>query len=123
MFTTDLAAATGILILATVVEALVEYFLRPLFKPWVEGTPPVASLTAEEGQDPPKKTDDRVTDRDLALRYTAALVGVVLCCVYAVDLLAVAGLVSPMPLVGYVVTGLLIGRGANFVHDFAARWM
>jgi hypothetical protein len=38
-------------------------------------------------------------------------------------LLALVGLVVPIPWVGYIITGLLIGRGANFVHDFASRWL
>jgi hypothetical protein len=41
----------------------------------------------------------------------------------AVAGLAMAGLVSPWPWVGNVVTGLIIGRGANFVHDLASRWL
>jgi len=30
-------------------------------------------------------------------------------------------LVSPWPWAGNIMTGLIIGRGANFVHDFASR--
>jgi hypothetical protein len=61
--------------------------------------------------------------RTMALRYSAAVAGVVLCVAYAVDMLALAGLESGWPLVGCVLTGLLIGRGANFVNDFVERWV
>lgn len=61
-----------------------------------------------------------VLARTMALRYSA---GVVLCIAYAVDILALVALVSGWPLVGCVLTGLLIGRGANFVNDFVERWV
>jgi hypothetical protein len=105
---------TAILILATLVESLVEYLIRPLVKPWIEGRPPAARLVGEP---------DPITWRDMLLRYVAAVVGILLCWIYNADLLAMVGLVSPWPWVGNVVTGLIIGRGANFVHDFASRWL
>jgi hypothetical protein len=94
-------AIAGILILATLAESLVEYLIAPAAdeladeKPW----------------------------REIAMRYIAALVGVALSSLYQTDLLAMLGLVAPWPWVGWVVTGLLIGRGSNFVHDFASRWL
>jgi hypothetical protein len=94
-------AIAGILILATLCESLVEYLIAP---------------AADE------LADDKPW-RELALRYLAALVGVALSSVYQTDLLAMLGLTSPWPWVGWVVTGLLIGRGSNFVHDFASRWL
>ena len=63
------------------------------------------------------------TWQTLALRYTAALVGVLLCVTYEADLLAYFGLFPPWPWIGWVITGLVIGRGSNFVHDFASRWL
>ena len=47
--------------------------------------------------------------RDILLRYRA-------------DLLALAGLASPTPLVGQIITGLVVGRGANYLHDLVSRW-
>ena len=46
-----------------------------------------------------------------------------LCILYRVDLLACFDLVSPWPFAGWIITGLLIGRGSNFIHDFATRWL
>jgi hypothetical protein len=91
----------GILILATLAESLVEYLIAP--------------IGDELGDDSPW--------REMAMRYIAALVGIALATVYRTDLLAMLGLTSPWPIVGYIVTGLLIGRGSNFVHDFAGRWL
>jgi hypothetical protein len=112
---------TAILILATLVESLVEYLIHPLVKlpAATGGKPPAARPIAGE---------PAVTWRDLLLRYVAAAVGILLCWIYNADLRAVAGLamvglVSPWPWVGNIVTGLIIGRGANFVHDFASRWL
>ena len=59
----------------------------------------------------------------LALRYVSVLLGVALCIIYRVDLLLYFNLIPPWPWVGSLITGLLIGRGANFVHDFATRWL
>ena len=96
------AMLLAILLLAALVEALVEYFVRPWLKP-------------DEAEVP--------LWRSMALRYSAAIVGVGLCLVYAMDLLALVGLTARAPYVGEVLTGLLIGRGANFVNDFVERWV
>ena len=109
-----LPTITAILILATLVESLVEYLIRPLVKP--------TSLRAEPSN--PQLAEEEVTSwRDLLLRYVAAAVGILLCWLYSADLLAMLDLVSPWPWAGNIITGLIIGRGANFVHDFASRWL
>lgn len=103
---TMIATVTGIFVLAALAEALVEYLIKPIVD--------AADATAD-GESP--------AWRDLTLRYTAALVGVLLCVLYRADLLYYFDLYPPWPWVGYVITGLLIGRGSNFVHDFASRWL
>ena len=50
-----------------------------------------------------------------------ALLGVTLCMLANVDLLHLAGIDLKLPPVGTVLTGLLISRGASFVHDIWAR--
>lgn len=42
---------------------------------------------------------------------------------FAVDALALFNITSTVPYVGCVVTGLLLGRGANWIHDFVKRWI
>ena len=91
----------GILILATLAESLVEYLIAPA-------------------------ADNVLGDkawRELFMRYVAALVGVALATTYRTDLLSMLGLTTPWPWVGWVITGILLGRGSNFVHDFATRWL
>ena len=58
------------------------------------------------------------------LRYVAMLVGVGLAFAYQLDLLYAAfGVVAGAPYVGILITGLAIGRGANWLHDFASRYL
>jgi len=106
----NLAPITSILVLATLAEALVEYLFSPIIK------------AGEENEMQPEP-QGALNWRDLALRYTAAAVGVGLCVIYQADLFAAFGLVPPWPWIGWVITGLLIGRGSNFVHDFASTWL
>jgi len=82
----------GILALAFLSESLTEYLFAG----------PLASL-----------------GRQHYLRYVAALVGVALCLAYRVDLLqASLGLAPGWPPLGQALTGLILGRGANYLHDF-----
>jgi hypothetical protein len=112
-----ITALTSVLVLAALAEALVEYLFSPIIKAQEPNAP---ALRAREMEPEPAANLDW---RALTLRYTAALVGVLLCIVYQADLLLLFNLNPPWPWVGYLITGLLIGRGSNFVHDFAARWL
>jgi hypothetical protein len=56
-----------------------------------------------------------------AKAYAGLLVGVVLCVVYGVDILATLGYAAAFPYVGSVLTGLLIGRGSNIANDIIGR--
>jgi len=51
----------------------------------------------------------------------AAVIGVALCLLADVDLLRLGGVDLRSPPVGKVLTGILISRGASFLHDFWAR--
>lgn len=55
------------------------------------------------------------------LNYVALAMGILACLVYKVDLLAILGLVSPMPYVGSIASGLIVGRGSNYLNDFISR--
>jgi len=105
--TATLATITSILVLAAVAEALIEHLVKPILDTVAQDPPPEAG----------------VDWRALALRYTAAVLAVLLCFMYRADLLVILGLHPPWPWAGYLITGLLIGRGSNFVHDFATRWL
>ena len=58
------------------------------------------------------------------LKYVAALVGVAFAFAYSLDLIAaMLGAVPNPPWVGVLLTGLAVGRGANYVHDFAKTYL
>ena len=103
------ATITAILLLATITEALVEY----LAKPWLR----LAIGRIDPADERAQATVDLITG------YTATAVGILLCLAYNADMLALVGLASAWPWIGPVVTGILAGRGANFVHDFSKRWL
>ncbi len=105
-----IAAVTGILILATIAEALVEHIFAPI-------------LDARDPNDMEPEPATVLDWKALALRYVSVLIGVALCIVYQVDLLLYFDLIPPWPWIGSLITGILIGRGSNFIHDFATRWL
>lgn len=53
--------------------------------------------------------------------YAAAFVAILLCCAYQADILVALGMLPIHPIVGYVVTGILIARGSNWINDFVSR--
>lgn len=50
-----------------------------------------------------------------------AVLGIVLCIVYQADIFAVAGLTGSVPLVGCICTGVLVSRGASYVHQIIKK--
>lgn len=50
------------------------------------------------------------------LRYVAALIGVGLCLAYRPDLMLATGFEAEAAWVGHLLTGVVIGRGSNFLH-------
>jgi len=82
---------TGIFLLAVFTEATAEYFVAPLL---------------DKG------------GYSQYVKYVAAAVGIALCAAYQVDILAMlAGMTAVHPIVGWVVSGLIVGRGSNFLND------
>lgn len=92
-----------ILLLAFLVESLVEYFAGQLFQ-----RVPV------------------LQPYSWALMYIAAIVGVAGAFVYRFDLLYLLAQFAEVPLqsssFGIALTGLAIGRGANYIHDLTTRF-
>lgn len=56
------------------------------------------------------------------LIYVALLVGVGLSWYYQLDLIALVAEQEPGQ-VGYIMTGLIVGRGANYLHDFVSAYL
>lgn len=52
------------------------------------------------------------------LKYVSLMLGVALSVAYQVDLLAMAGMLSIFPFIGNIVSGIIIGRGSNYLNDF-----
>jgi hypothetical protein len=85
--------------LAFIAESMSEY----LFAPW---------LDAAKARWPGLKAAE-------PMRYVALLVGLALALAYRLDVIYEAfGYVAIWPWVGVVITGLVIGRGSNYLHDF-----
>jgi hypothetical protein len=55
--------------------------------------------------------------------YRAAVVGMAMCFLYQAGVMSLLGLEAVGEPGSYIVTGLLVGRGANFVHDFAKTYL
>jgi len=51
------------------------------------------------------------------IKYISLLMGIVLCIAYKIDIPAMAGLTAGYIFVGYIVSGLIIGRGSNYLND------
>lgn len=88
-------ALAGIFLLSTLVEGVISYLF---------GTP-------KEGE-PPRNY----------LKLVSLGLGVAACIAYQVDIPAMAGLVSPFPFVSFVVSGLIIGRGSNYLNDIVSKF-
>ena len=48
--------------------------------------------------------------------------GVIVCISAGADLTLLIGINLSVPYVGAALTGILVSRGANFVHDFYRKW-
>ena len=80
------------LVLAFIVEAVLEYVLGIWWQPLSE------------------------TVRPKVMMAVGLIIGVALCLVYKVDLLAELGLQASV--IGQVLTGALVGRGSDYIHGF-----
>jgi hypothetical protein len=94
-----LVSLTLISLLAFLAEGLTEYLARP-----------VLAFLGVKDKSP------------MWLRYVAAIVGVGLAFAYQADLLALVGFQAVHPAIGLTLTGILIGRGSNYVHDLMDRY-
>ena len=56
------------------------------------------------------------------IRYIALVAGIALAIAYQLDILSLTGLVAIHPMIGYIVSGLIIGRGSNYLNDFVSSF-
>ena len=51
----------------------------------------------------------------------ALIVGIAVSILAKIDIFAMQGISLSIPLVGWILTGILMSRGANFIHDLFNR--
>ena len=83
---------TGMLLMATLIEGTVEYFF--------------GDVIALKGY----------------LRYISLAFGILASLAYGLDLLGFLGFATPFPIVGCITSGILIGRGSNYLNDLISSF-
>ena len=51
----------------------------------------------------------------------ALIVGIAVSILAKIDIFAMQGITLSIPLIGWILTGILMSRGANFIHDLFNR--
>ena len=49
------------------------------------------------------------------------VIGVLISILAKIDIFELQGLVLSIPFIGYILTGILISRGSNFIHDLYGK--
>lgn len=49
------------------------------------------------------------------------VIGVLISIIAKIDIFELQGLVLSIPFIGYILTGILISRGSNFIHDLYGK--
>lgn len=91
----DIKLLTGIFLLALAVEGFVEYFVAQ----------PLKQLGKETWW----------------VRYVALVPGVGMGLAYHADLPGMVGLTPAWPVISWIVTGVIISRGANYISDLLGQ--
>lgn len=104
----DLNSVVWVVVLALVLATLVEGFTEYIFGTLFDKVPKLVNFK-------------------WVLMYVSLLVGVALAFYYKIDLIALiannaGGDLSITP-VGIILSGLIVGRGANYINDFVSRWL
>ncbi len=64
---------------------------------------------------------DIITDKPNINRICALLVAIVVCLLAKIDIFAIVGIYFEWVVVAYVLTGIIVSRGANFVNDLFGK--
>ena len=67
------------------------------------------------------KTAENKEYKTLVTQAIALASGVMLCMTTGADIYAAMGVVFTQPVIGLVLTGIFVSRGANYVSDFVAK--
>ena len=107
-----IAGQVAIVILLTFIAFIVEAVVEYLAASWLK-----LVITSSEW-------------RAVVLRWAGGVVGIFFCAIWGIDLMSAIvsafgfEALQPRPAFwfGIVITGLMIGRGANWLHDLAIKW-
>ena len=64
---------------------------------------------------------DVITDKPNISRISAILIAIIICILAKIDLFAIVGIYFEWQIVAYLLTGIIISRGANFVNDLFGK--
>lgn len=96
----------NILILAGLVEGLVEFFIAPVLEP-------LKKREVQEGD---------VDWRVVILRVCSLGAGLLASFAFGIDILAEFGVNAAAPWIGMLASGFIIARGSNYTHDLVGKW-
>ena len=59
-----------------------------------------------------------VVDKNIQWQIIAGVIlSISICLLYSLDIPALVGIVSPVPYVGSIITGILVSRGSNYIYE------
>ena len=67
-----------------------------------------------------KSTED--TGARVWIKYVALVLGAALAAAYKIDIPAMVELSTPVPMINYIISGIIIGRGSNYVNDIVTSF-
>ncbi len=110
----DIVTKILVLVLSAAVgEAVIEFLLSPLLDL-------VLNTKGWLGVD---DHDSRVQVRTVIFNCASAILGVLIAINFGLGLFAVLGTGGVVPDVDFVLTGIVVGRGSNFMHGFVNRYL
>lgn len=68
----------------------------------------------------------QIVDADKSIKYAYILsivLGVVICCVFNLNLLSLLGINTTVPFAGNIVSGFIISRGSNYLNDIISKFL
>jgi hypothetical protein len=71
----------------------------------------------------PETNPDNTGKRTITLHIVSGILGVAIAVSYHISLFRVLGAESAQPVFGEVLTGLLLGRGSNYIHSFIENYI
>lgn len=109
----ELAQRVILLLLAAAVgEGINEFF----FLPWFDG------LKVPEGETS-KRSRWCETVRIQCMRLWSGAVGIFIAWQLSLEIFGMLGATLVWPVAGYVLTGLVVGRGSNYLHELLKRYI